>query len=136
MSKVYSMERHSITIDEKLYAEIASYCKINGEKISTFCSDLLRKGFMEKKYGDIPFGKVVRGIQKATEEFQNMVSQDMISEALGFNENETLVVEANSEEIKPENLSPKVEEVEQFAKIADNKPQEVETITKPKKRRL
>ena len=49
---------HSITIDDKLYNEIKDYCNLNNLKVSTLCSDLLKKALNELKYGDIPFGLI------------------------------------------------------------------------------
>ena len=42
-------------IDEKLYAEIKQYCELNGLKIKTFISEILRKAFNREKFGDGPF---------------------------------------------------------------------------------
>ena len=51
------MAKHSIQIDDsKLYESIAEYCKENGLKVSSLCTDMLRKQFLIEKFGDIPFG--------------------------------------------------------------------------------
>lgn len=42
-------------VDEKLYAEIKQYCELNGLKIKSFISDLLRNAFNREKFGDRPF---------------------------------------------------------------------------------
>lgn len=46
-------------IDKKLYGEIKEYCKLNGIKPSEYINGLLKKAFMEDKYGIAPFKKEV-----------------------------------------------------------------------------
>ena len=46
-------------IDKKLYGEIKEYCKLNGLKPSEYVNALLKKAFMEDKYGAAPFKKEV-----------------------------------------------------------------------------
>ena len=46
-------------IDKKLYEEIKEYCKLNGLKPSEYVNALLKKAFMEDKYGAAPFKKEV-----------------------------------------------------------------------------
>ena len=38
-------------VDKQLYAEIKEYCELNGLKPRDFTNNLLRKAFMEEKYG-------------------------------------------------------------------------------------
>lgn len=53
------MGKHSVQItDDNFYNELCEYCKINGLKISSFVTDLLKKQFLIEQYGDIPFGKM------------------------------------------------------------------------------
>lgn len=50
------MGKHSIQItDDNFYNELCEYCKINGLKISSFVTDLLKKQFLIEQYGDTPF---------------------------------------------------------------------------------
>lgn len=42
-------------IDKKLHEEIKEYCKLNGLKTSEYVNSLLKKAFMEDKYGVSPF---------------------------------------------------------------------------------
>lgn len=42
-------------VDKKLYEEIKEYCKFNGLKPSEYVNSLLKKAFMEDKYGVSPF---------------------------------------------------------------------------------
>lgn len=46
-------------VDKQLYAEIKEYCELNGLKPRDFTNDLLKKAFMEEKYGKMP--AVLRG---------------------------------------------------------------------------
>lgn len=41
-------------IEEKLYAEIKEYCKLNGLKVTKYVNELLREAFMRDKYGERP----------------------------------------------------------------------------------
>ena len=53
------MGKHSVQItDDNFYNELYEYCKINGLKISSFVTDLLKKQFLIEQYGDTPFGKI------------------------------------------------------------------------------
>ena len=48
---------HSIQInDEKLYMDMAEYCRVNKLKLNEFCTGMLKKQFAIELYGDIPFG--------------------------------------------------------------------------------
>ena len=42
-------------IDKKLYEEIKEYCDLNGIKAKDYVNGLLRKAFMQDKYGERPF---------------------------------------------------------------------------------
>ena len=53
------MSKHTIVItDDKLYNDIVDYCKINGEKITSFCQRILKEQLSIEKYGDTPFGDI------------------------------------------------------------------------------
>ena len=41
-------------VDKQLYEEIKEYCSLNGLKPREFANSLLRKAFMEEKYGIAP----------------------------------------------------------------------------------
>lgn len=49
----------NIEIKDKLYKDIESYCTINELDFNDYINDLLKKAFMEEKYGDRPFAKTV-----------------------------------------------------------------------------
>ena len=41
-------------VDKQLYAEIKEYCELNGLNPRDFANNLLKKAFMEEKYGKMP----------------------------------------------------------------------------------
>ena len=43
-----------VTIKDKLYKDIVSYCELNGLEVNGFINDLLKKNFMIEKYGEKP----------------------------------------------------------------------------------
>ena len=43
-----------VTIKDKLYKEIFSYCELNNLDVNEFINDLLKKNFMIEKYGEKP----------------------------------------------------------------------------------
>lgn len=49
----------NIEIKDKLYKDIESYCILNELDFNNYVNDLLKKAFMEEKYGDRPFAKAV-----------------------------------------------------------------------------
>jgi hypothetical protein len=49
----------NIEIKDKLYKDIESYCTLNELDFNNYVNDLLKKAFMEEKYGDRPFAKTV-----------------------------------------------------------------------------
>lgn len=62
-------------VDKKLYEEIKEYCTLNGLKPKEYINDLLKKAFMEDKYGNKPFMsnkvRVVSVLVKADEPDKN-----------------------------------------------------------------
>ena len=62
-------------VDKKLYEEIKEYCTLNGLKPKEYINDLLKKAFMEDKYGNKPFMsnkvRVVSVLVKADEPDRN-----------------------------------------------------------------
>ena len=44
-----------ISIPDGLHSDITEYCRLNGLKISQFCSEILSEGLSIAKYGDTPF---------------------------------------------------------------------------------
>ncbi len=52
------MEKHSVSISGRLYADIKDYCDFNGLRVNAFVEELLGKAFTVEKFGDRPFSKV------------------------------------------------------------------------------
>lgn len=46
---------HQISINDKLYDEIKSYCSLNNMKITDFCNEALQNAIAYSKFGDAPF---------------------------------------------------------------------------------
>lgn len=49
-----------VTIKDRLFKDIQSYCSINGLDIETYINDILKKSFMIEKYGEKPCVKPVK----------------------------------------------------------------------------
>lgn len=112
------MGKHYITVDDKLYEDIASYCKLNNLKVNAYCCDLLRKEHNMLKYGDIPFG-IIGGNDDIVENLpESGTSSSDYNTAVNTNETVNDIVIETKPEIKEE--------------------QEIvtEEFIKPKKRRL
>ena len=52
-------EKHSISIDGKLYSNLKEYCELNNLKLNTYVEELIRKQFTIEKFGASPFDKMV-----------------------------------------------------------------------------
>jgi len=61
-------------IDKTLYAEIKAYCEINGLKARDYIHTLLKKAFMEDKYGKMPSILDKKEIDRADEEYAKFVN--------------------------------------------------------------
>ena len=48
-------EKHSISIDGKLYSDLKEYCDLNGLKLNLYTEELIRKQFSIEKFGATPF---------------------------------------------------------------------------------
>lgn len=99
------------------------YCRNNGLKISSFCTDLLKDAFYTEVYGDIPFGTVK---EKNDTEKEEVVFD--IPEEIKHHAEESL----NEEE---KSMDAKVEKNEETP-ITVATPSNVPVIVKTKKRRL
>ncbi len=49
-----------VTIKDRLFKDIQSYCSINDLDIETYINDILKKSFMIEKYGEKPCVKPVK----------------------------------------------------------------------------
>lgn len=63
-------------IDKKLYEEIKEYCKLNGLKPAEYANGLLKKAFMEDKYGLSPF-KRTEDVAITNKAFDEAVSAEI-----------------------------------------------------------
>lgn len=54
-------------IDKKLYSEIKAYCELNNLKTRDYIHDLLKKAFLEDKYGKAP-AFMKKEVEKASKE--------------------------------------------------------------------
>ena len=84
-------------VDKKLYEEIKEYCTLNGLKPKEYINDLLKKAFMEDKYGNKPFMsnkvRVVSVLVKADEPDRNgtIYSKEALEKAVEqYKENVTI----------------------------------------------
>lgn len=75
-------------VDKQLYAEIKEYCELNGLKPRDFTNNLLKKAFMEEKYGKLPavlrssFGKGPKIIEVPKEirhEFEENIEKAVVT---------------------------------------------------------
>lgn len=63
-------------IDKELYKEIKEYCDLNGIKPKEYANNLLRKAFMEDKYGKTPFKRLT---PEMVEESKKKVSEVVVT---------------------------------------------------------
>lgn len=62
-------------IDKKLYNEIKDYCLLNNLKPRDYIHELLKKAFMEDKYGKVPPIFAPKQVKKNDEEFADFVDK-------------------------------------------------------------
>ncbi len=108
-------------IDDKFYEKIVEYCKLNGLKISEFCTNLLKEAFALEQYGDVPFGLPETVKEWYTEEILEEKKEELPPSA------ET-VTDTKVDVAIPEE-KPSVDE-------HNETPKEEEVKSKPKRRRL
>lgn len=111
---------HSITITDSLYNELKEYCDLNNIKVSNLCGDLLKKGINELKYGEIPFGIVVKPVFTPIE--QELVPVQPMSEPSGASLDVKLF---KSEEKSEKSIQESVQNVQ-----IEEKKEEIKTKTK------
>ena len=119
---------HSITVnDDKLYGSMLEYCRNNGLKISSFCTELLKDAFYTEVYGDIPFGTVKEKNDVGKEEIVFDIPEEIKHHA-----EESLLNKANEKEKSMDEKMEKSEDAPIDATAPSNEP----VIVKTKKRRL
>lgn len=103
------MSKHSIKIDDDLYDDILSYCKINNLKISEYCCGLLRKEHNKSKFCDIPFGVFSDDKENATVKCEDntVVTNVVLNEDVKIEKKSTIEKTSESEEVNNEiNIKP------------------------------
>lgn len=128
---------NTIQINDKLYTELKEYCDLNNLNISELCNDLLKKGINELKYGDIPFGIIIKPTVIPIE--QELVPVQPMSEPSMASLNEQL---SKSDDEKVESIQEsrqivQIEEnKEEYRQVVPNKEKKEETKTKHKRTRV
>lgn len=141
------MAKHSIQIiDENFYNELSDYCKLNGLKISSFATDMLKKQFMIEQYGDTPFGKIEPIKPVLIPEFKTPEAVNIPLSTIEMANTEAVKVGPINDKVAPNEICgeikfdgnvvslsnhPDSEEKYQNIEIPQN-----EVVRKPKKRRL
>lgn len=117
-----------IEIDIKLIKDIEEYCSINDiENPSKYVTKLLKKAFMEDKYGKKPDIFVKQEKEKVSIETTSSTETNIKEEKVNFVEE---VIKLSGEDVAKE-LNPKILEALNIKE--ETKQQETEEIEKPKK---
>lgn len=117
-----------IEIDIKLIKDIEEYCSINNiENPSKYVTKLLKKAFMEDKYGKKPDIFVKQEKEKVSIETTSSTETNIKEEKVNFVEE---VIKLSGEDVAKE-LNPKILEALNIKE--ETKQQETEEIEKPKK---
>lgn len=115
-------------IDIKLIKDIEEYCLINNiENPSKYVTKLLKKAFMEEKYGKKPDIFVKQEKEKVSIKPTSSIETNIKEEKVNFVEE---VVKLSGEDVAKE-LNPKILEALNIKE--ETKQQETEEIEKPKK---
>lgn len=64
-----------VTIKDRLFKDIQSYCSINGLDIETYINDILKKSFMIEKYGEKP---CVKPVKEKTEPINEPIKTEIV----------------------------------------------------------
>ena len=118
----------NITINDKIYKEIVSYCELNALDVTTFINELIKKNFMVEKYGDRP------GIKQ---QITNPVTQTSETIKIEKEVNNTVVKEEIKEdtvELKDNNVNDLLNREISDKKISSDDEPILEE--KPKRRKL
>lgn len=124
---------HSVTIDDKLYEDLKSYCQLNGLKINAFCNKWITEGLMMAKYGDTPFTNYDEPVHDPYDSSSpydedspaDYTEEDTLSDDI-LPEDENMTISATTPETPAENDT----------NFAENHPEEQQKVNKPRKRKL
>ena len=89
-----------VTIEDKLFKDIKSYCSINSLDIEAYINGILKKGFMLEKYGEKPS---IGSRKKVTEPINEPKKEPIKIEVSQFPKLKNIEVDfSKQEELKPE----------------------------------
>ena len=100
------MEFKTIRIKEGVYNKISEYCKMNNITISDFCTNQLEKALLSEKYGDTPFGTMVKIPRVVEMDVKTITTDDAPKESIS-----TAFVEIEKPNGVEVDLTKKAEEV-------------------------
>ena len=138
------LEKHNISISNRLYEELKEYCKYNGLKLNSFVESLIRTSFNVEKYGETPFKVTV----KADDEREDYVPVtvnvrennyiDSVTLNAKINKDGTLELdddiedkpESKSEPISNDNMKEPEKVTESKAPVVNEKPIKTKKITR------
>lgn len=130
----------SITLKDKLYEDLQSFCKLNGIKINDFCNQAILSELNRRKFGDIPFGVIS---DDKTNEQKNEQISEQISERINDDLPKELVDDSKipSKPIANEIIEitepwPEPDEKSSLVIFDEKKEEKNENKEKNKKRRL
>ena len=123
-------------IDKDLYKEIKDYCELNNLKPRDDIHDLLKRAFMEDKYGKIPPIFTQKEIRESEKKFEKFVEEvgpekyaDIVNECLFGDDGTNNAVSGTPEPLRDTSrdnvsgkMSGKEEKVEQPVSNVEQKP--------------
>lgn len=120
-------EKHSISIDGKLYSNLKEYCELNNLKLNAYVEELIRKQFTIEKFGTSPFDKMAeveppRQEKKVIDEFYDKAIN-------GMKEPEETTVQIVEAVGGPDKMQDLITDL-----IFDEKKEEKPVVEKPKKK--
>lgn len=100
------MEGKTVRIKESVYNQISEYCKLNNITISDFCTNQLEKAILTEKYGDTPFGTIVKMPRVVEMDVKTITTDDAQKENIS-----TTFVEVEAPKVQEIDMTKKVEEI-------------------------
>ena len=106
-------------IEKTLYAEIKAYCELNGLKTREFIHDILKRAFMEEKYGISPFQrKIEQSVEAEQKEEEAIIEKYEKENNVEFVPVDTseIIFDDNtesSENVEKEEPKPTISEIEE-----------------------
>lgn len=100
------MEGKTVRIKDSVYNQISEYCKLNNITISDFCTNQLEKAILTEKYGDTPFGTIVKMPRVVEMDVKTITTDDAPKENIS-----TTFVEVEVPKVQEIDMTKKVEEI-------------------------